>query len=127
MDRIASPKVIIVVTTLFVIALLAVEGFGAPYYLRWCAEFGIILSSIISIYCYRTSLSDKNKTAKKEELDQTGVAVAEVLNELRGLSDTEVDSVNEEVLRSQHLLVEAVGDLTNCFERLRTLGLIRRT
>jgi len=127
MDRIASPKVIIVVTTLFVIALLAVEGFGAPYYLRWFAEFGIILSSIVSIYYYSINSSTKQKTDGREELNQTRMAVAEVLSELRVLSDTEVDSINEEVLRSQHLLVEAVGDLTHCFERLRTLGVAQET
>ncbi len=126
MGRIASPKVIIIVTALFVIALLAVEGFDAPYYIRWCAEFGIILSSIVSLYYYKIAVSDK-QGAGDEELNQTRIAVAEVLSELRMLSDSEVDSVNEEVLRSQHLLVEAVGDLTRCFERLRTLGVAQET
>ncbi|VAW86226.1 Methyl-accepting chemotaxis transducer domain protein [hydrothermal vent metagenome] len=127
MDRIISPKVIMVVTTLFVITLFAAEVFGAPGYLRWCAELGIILASIVSVYYYRIMISDKQSNGQKRELNQTETAVAEVLSELRMLSDTEVDSVNEEVLRSQNLLVEAVGDLTRCFERLRTLGLAQET
>lgn len=122
MDRIASPKVIMVVTMLFAIVLLAVEVLGASHYARWCAEFGIILSSVVSVYYYKINLSLKQETYQQGKLGQTEVAMAEVLTELRILSDAEVDSVNEEVLRSQHLLVEAIGDLTNCFERMRTLG-----
>jgi len=122
MERLASPIILTFFMTIFIVALIAVEWLGELNYVRWGIEFGLVLVGVLIISCYWKLWRNKHLTEQQSVEYSTEQAVVEVLTELRSLSDTEVDSINDEVLRTQNLLLEAIGQLTSSFERLSSLA-----